>query len=390
MLRRLSLASMFLVVAGSAGALSVQIKQPGTHDPVYGAVTVVAEADHPLAKLVFLVDGRQAGVRTSAPWELKVDVGDDNAEHRFEVIADGADGGSARATITTPRLQVDEEISVQLRQLYLTAFERGRRAADLTRGEFAIADEGRPQKIVTFERGDIPFTAVLMVDTSGSMQEGKLANALAGVRAFAAGMQSLDEAALLAFSDGLVHLSRFVGPSGLSPGETSSIEAGGGTSINDYLYLAIKLLEQRNGRRTVVLLSDGVDTVSALDMAEVRERLRHSQILLYWIRLSTEGGKPATSAAPLAFASAWRTSEGHRRELGELEKAIEDSGGRVIDVSLTADVEPAFREVVDELREQYVIGYYPTSIRRDGTWHRIDVKVARPGVSVRPCGYLDY
>ena len=389
MLRRLAVVVAFLAGAAAADALSVRIKQPGAHDVAYGAVTIVVEADEPLVRAVFLVDGREAGARTAPPWELKVDVGDSNAEHRFDVIAEGAAGGSARAAVTTARLQVDEEVSVQLRQLYLTARERGRRAIDLAREEFTVTDEGRPQRIITFERGDIPFTAVLMVDTSGSMQEGKLANALAGARAFAAGMQSLDEAALLAFSDGLVHLSRFAGPAELAAEDVRSIEAGGRTSINDYLYLAIKLLERRNGRRTVVLLSDGVDTESALEMAEVRDRIRHSQILLYWIRISTEGGKPATSSTPLWFTSAWRTTEGHRKELGELEKAVEDSGGRVIDVSLAADVEPAFREVVTELRGQYVIGYYPTSLRRDGAWHRVEVKVARPGVSVRPCGYLD-
>ncbi len=390
MLRRLALAWAFLAGAVAAEALNVRITQPGGHDVVYGAVTIVVEADQPLARVVFLVDGHEAGVRTSAPWELQVDVGDSNVEHRFDVVAEDAGGGRARAGVGTARLHVDEEISVQLRQLYLTAYEHGRRAIDLGREEFTVSDEGRPQRIITFERGDIPFAAILMVDASGSMREDKLANALAGARAFAASMQSLDEAALMVFSNSLLHLSRFTGAAELSTEDVRSIEAGGTTSINDYLYLAIKLLERRNGRRTVVLLSDGVDTESALGMAEVRDRLRQSQILLYWIRISTVGGKPVTSASPLTFASAWRTTEGHRKELGELEKAVDDSGGRVIDVSLAADVEPAFREVVDELREQYVVGYYPTSLRRDGSWHRVEVKVARPGASVRPCGYLDY
>lgn len=149
------------------------------------------------------------------------------------------------------------------------------------------------------------------------------------------------------------------------------------------------MLEERGWRGTVVVLSDGVDIGNALHMVEVRDRLRRTQVLLFWSRLSTEGGKPAMSLAPLGFASAWRTTDAHRAALRELEKAFADSGGRVIDVSLAADNEPAFREVVAELREQYVIGYCPTGIHRDGRWHRVKVRVTWPGVTVRPCGYLD-
>ena len=89
--------------------------------------------------------------------------------HKFRVIAHGPGAATAAAAVTTPAITVDAQFSVELQQLYATARLDGRRVLDLTRDDFEVLDEGRRQELVTFARGDIPFTAVVLVDASLSM-----------------------------------------------------------------------------------------------------------------------------------------------------------------------------------------------------------------------------
>jgi len=380
----LLLAALCPRAALATPAFEVGLIEPLAGQPAFGTIDVAAEVRGGEAvRVEFYLDGRLVGALERPPWRLAVDVGDENAARRFRVVAFGPAGERDEADLVLPPIRVDEEIELPLQQLYVTATRDGVPALDLAEGDFHLSDDGREQELVTFERGDVPLTAVLLVDSSLSMRGAPLEAALAGARAFAAGMAPLDEAMLLGVSDRVLFRTPFTGdPAALVSG-VSGAAARGGSAIHDHLFLALLELDRRQGRKVVVLLSDGVDVDSLLSARELEPVVGRSQALLYWIRLrATERGA--------RHRSAWRDFDEHAAELAGLERLVDRSGGRVVDLPRIGQAEAAFREVLDELRRQYVLGYYPRAARHDGSWRRIRLEVTQPGVALRAReGYYD-
>jgi len=387
---RLSAVGFLLALAALAGGAAaaplfeVGLVEPLAGQPAFGTITLAAETyGGEAARVEFWYDGKLVGALEHPPWRLTVDVGQENAARRFKVVAIAADGARDEAELVLPAIRVDEEIELPLQQLYVTATRGGAPALDLDRGQFRVTDDGREQTLVTFERGDVPLTAALVVDSSTSMRGAPLAAALAGARAFAAGMAPLDEAMLLAVSDRVLRRTAFTAdPQALVAG-ISGASARGGSAIFDHLYLAFLELERRQGRRVVVLLSDGVDVDSLLSARELETVVGRSQALLYWIRLRS-------AAKGARHRSTWRDFDEHAAELEGLAGLVERSGGRIVDLPRVEQAPAAFEEVLAELRNQYVLGYYPSAARHDGSWRKIRIDVAQGGVSLRAReGYFD-
>ncbi len=367
--------------------IEVMILKPSTLEAVFGEVEVEAEvhADRKILRVELFLDGKSAGAATRPPYRFRVDVGQDNVEHRFQVVATGELGTKGTSTIVTPRIRSDEEVNVELQQLYATATSGGQRVLNLTEESFRVLDNGKQQSLVTFARGDLPLTAVLLLDSSVSMRGGRLESGLKGAEAFVAHMRPLDEAMLMLFSDQLLHATAFTQKTDTLLEPLAGLEANGNTALNDHLYLAMKLLDARQGRRVVVLFTDGADLHSVLSMQEVLWKAQRSQALIYWLRLDEKGGHQEAN-----FATAWRDAPSNQEELETLEKTVVLSGGRIANLTSVDEVEPAFREILRELREQYVLGYYPSVIKNDGSWHEVKVRVERSGVKIRTRdGYVD-
>lgn len=382
-----------LSVALGAGAEQVQvtIQEPVEGQPSLGSVEVRVTAFSPagIERILLLVDGRPAAELTEPPWRATVDIGTLNRDHEIRAVAVDGFGSRGEASVRTAAVPLSGQFGVSLQQMYVTVTRDQERVLDITASEFSIEDEGTSQQLVTFARGDIPFTAVLLVDTSSSMVGERLAAAKSGVRSFVVRAGELDQVSLLAFADRILERSEFTGDPADLEDALSRLTAGAGTAINDHLWLAVKLLEQRQGRRVAVLLSDGIDSHSVLDMAQVLAQVRRSQTLLYWIWLGQSGAEFDGDDLRPIF-STWRRPDEYRRQLELLRTAVADSGGRIIPVGDPAEIEPVLVDILAELREQYVLGYYPSSERDDGAWHPVQVRVQRRGHDVRTArGYVD-
>ncbi len=385
----LVIAALVALFVSPAGAeLSVRIESPA-QEPTFGEVEFRASVDalslaagDSIARMVFFVDQREVGKRSAPPWVVVTDVGQENRERVFEVKVTSAGGDEGSASWTTPAIQVDMEITLELQQLYVTVLAGGQRVRGLAREDFRVLDRGVEEELVTFEGGDAPLAAALLVDTSASMAGAPLEAALAGSRTFIAGMNELDRVTAYVFSDRLRKLTPWSGDPDELVFATEGLGARGNTAIWDELYRAIGDLDAQQGRRVAVLLSDGADLHSALGMEEILWRLRRSATVLYWLRL--EGGSEG------GFRTAWRNEASNRREFELLRQAVELSGGRVLDIESVEEVEPAFLELLSELRDQYVLGYYPSSRQHDGRWRSVTVRVhGRGSVARSRAGYID-
>jgi VWFA-related protein len=330
-------------------SIRVFLDQPDRTRPAFGSVEMLATvgSDEPIARVVLYVDGIVAAELTEPPYAATVEVGAENRRHRFEAVAYAASGATARAFFTTPAIRVDEEVTISLQQLYVTVTRDERRVTDLTREQFTVTDQRRRQELITFARGDIPFTAAVLLDSSTSMAGGKLRAALAGAKAFFERMSPLDESRLVVFSDRILHSTPFTSyPEVLAAG-LGRVRAAGGTALADHLYLALKQLRQRQGRRVVILLSDGVDSHSVVSMADALAQARRSQALIYWLRLPYGSGRESASGLP-RLASAWRDSSDYDREFALLSQTVLESGGRITtlgDMSERGDPAGAARAV---------------------------------------------
>lgn len=374
-----------------ASDVRVAILDPGPFDPVSGRITVElqVEAPDPVQRIDLHVDGRRVAVLTDGPpWRVEVDLGPENEEHFFRAVAHTASGASGEMSVQTPAIEVDEVLDLPLQQLYVTVTRRGERVTGLDRGDFRVLDDGQVQELVTFEGGDAPLTAVLLVDSSESMKGERLQAAIRGAEAFTAGMKELDEAMTLLFSDRLLRASPFTHEPAELRSSLAGARAGGGTALADHLYAAFKILDGRQGRRVVVVLSDGFDVYSALEMEDALWKAQRSQAIVYWIQLQD---RSVPGAEPGLFTSAWRSAEENKAEYDALRRLVLDSGGRIEAIEGIDEVEGAFESILAELREQYVLGYYPTDLRHDGSWRRVQVRVDGFGRRARVReGYVDF
>lgn len=389
----------FLFLIGSLVVLSTgvveaavqpRIQSPTSNQPVFGEVevSVAMSADEPVTRVEIFVNGVRRAVLTQAPFKTVIDVGEDNSSREFKVVAYGASGTTGTHSVATEAVRIDDQIEVRLQQLFVTVTRSGsedsRRILDLEQGDFRIFDNGQAQEIVTFGKGEVPITAVLLLDTSESMQGERLEAARRGASVFLSGMRPDDEASLLMFSDRLLRATPFSQDRNELEQALAETEAVGGTSVNDFLYMSLKLLDSRIGRRAIILLSDGFDVHSVLPIDEVLWKARTSQSLIYWIQLDDDGKEKS-------FNSAWRDHKANDHEYQTLKKTVEESGGRILGIQRIGELEHAFASIMKEMREQYVLGYYPTAFKKDGKWHKISVDVKRPGVKVRVReGYVDY
>ena len=383
--------------AGSAaaeGKIWVTIVEPTRDSFVIGQVAIVAEvvAAEKVAEVEFFVDGKAVGLVTLPPFRLEVDLGDENTDHRFTVVARDVVGGYSTDSVTTEAVPIAHDYEVELQQLYVTVTKDASRVLDLNEDDFEVQDNDEVQEITTFASGDLPFTAALLIDASASMAGERLERATAGAAAFVRGMQALDYAKVLVYSHQLLNTTPFTNSRDLLTTALSGAEASGGTSLHDHLYMALKLLQGRQGRRVLVLLSDGVDSHSVLTMEQVYQQAMRSPVVIYWIRLTRQAGGGAAPDDPgVQMWSAWRDSTEFRDQFSLLQKTVGDSGGRIIEVNEIHEVDQVFVQVLQELREQYVLGYYPSNRKDDGTWHRVRVRVNRRGVEVRThSGYIDF
>ncbi|MDX1630741.1 MAG: VWA domain-containing protein [Thermoanaerobaculia bacterium] len=368
--------TVLVVRATPPPRLEIEITEPRMGQPVAGAVDLAAsvQGTEPVDAVEFRVNGKRVGVDDSPPFRIHTRLVGEVEAWEIEATARSPGGATASASIAVPNLVVREEVQVALREIAVTATHRSGDTPDLERENFLVYENGERMEIVSFDRGDAPVTLVVLVDASESMRGGLLETAIATVDRFLGHLGPRDESMVVAFGD----TTRAVTPFGTDPEELLApllpLEPGGGTALNDHLYLALRSLDGRSGRPVVVLLSDGVEILSALDVEHLKWKVRRSEALVYWLRLGGESEAPS-------FTSAWRTLPDNRRQYEGLLRLVEQSGGRLLEVEEPGQLMPALDRLWRELEEQFLLGYYPPT--GASGWRDVSVEIDVPGVRLQ-------
>ena len=267
-----------------------------------------------------------------------------------------SDSASASQTPETT-LKVD----VKLVNVFVTVTdEHGAPVAGLKKENFALLEDGKPQTISVFDKESaLPLSIVLDIDTSLSTRK-DLPLELSSARRFAhAILRPVDALSLYGFSEVVSEVVPFTSDLKTIDRGIDRVRMGSATALYDALYLGAEALESRKGRKVLVVITDGGDTVSRVDYKEAVRSAQEAEAIVYSIIV-----------VPIE-ASAGRDTGGEHA----LIQISEDTGGKYFYAESVPQLDDAFRKISDELRTQYLLAYYPSQRFSDSSFRRIKVKV---------------
>lgn len=240
----------------------------------------------------------------------------------------------------------------------------GKPVTGLQKNRFAIFEDGVEQKIEYFSAQETPFAAVILLDTSGSMED-RVSMARSAAIKFLEGLRGSDMAAVYRFDSKVSIVQEFSELRDLDE-RAFDLKSGGMTVLNDAIVTASQELAKRNEkRRAIIVLSDGEDTQSRKSAEYALRAALDADAVIYTVDMSdANGGKRV-------------------QNIGTLKNFAEKTGGRFIKTPGGAALREAFGQIVAELGTQYTLAYEPSNTAKDGKWRAIELRVSRSGLQIR-------
>jgi len=271
---------------------------------------------------------------------------------------EGATGSAARRA---PDFRINSDLVLIP---VLVTDKQDRLITGLEKEKFKIFDDKIEQVITHFASEDVPVSIAVVLDASGSMNR-RMSTARAAIAAFLQTANAADEFSLIDFNNTARLRSGFP----TNPGEILDlalfIKPTGQTALLDAIYLALnEMRHARNQRKAILVISDGGDNHSRYSMKEVKAFVREADAQIYSIGIVD------------AFMSTMFVEEMRGPDL--LAEIATQSGGRYFEVEASNELADVASKVGTALRNQYVLGFAPSPERRDGKYHRLQVKIERP------------
>jgi VWFA-related protein len=340
---------------------SIHITSPLGRTGVVTKVRIVARVQIPsgqvLSDLNFYVDGALVGAAEAAPY-ASVDWVDENPFERREIVVQAADaaGHTIRDSVVLPPFEVADKTEVTSILLETGVYDKtGRFMSQLEASTFKVRENGLEQTVDQVARETLPTTLLLLVDNSQSMARRMDFVRLATDRLTGA-LRPRDQVIVAPFN---AHIGSITGPTNDSETISQAIagmRAGGGTAFLDGLKESSQLLDGLEGRRAIVLITDGYDENSSTKMDEVLKSLQASQVIVYAVGI---GGVAGISLKGEAM----------------LRRIADDTGGRAFFPPREPDLVAVANSVATDAHSRYLITYTPKNQKRDGSWRQISVEV---------------
>jgi len=255
----------------------------------------------------------------------------------------------------------------QVVSLFATVADAQRRlVSGLTQEEFEVLDNEKPQPIVFFQNDIQPITVVVMLDTSGSMTL-TLDLLRQAAEQFIIRLLPADKGRVGAFNDKIQFSSRFSSDRDQLVTDVKNLDYGNGTRLWDAIGASLDELKAIEGRRVVLVFTDGDDTSSRIGLGAVVERARAEEVMIYAIGLESNyfNGQSMVRTKPD----------------GGLRKIADETGGGYFELKKSSELASTFTKVAQELHSQYVIGFTPTQL--DNRVHKLMLKMKQPGMTAR-------
>lgn len=277
------------------------------------------------------------------------------------------------------------KVNVKLVSVFATVTdENGAPIVNLKKDDFALMEDGVAQKIAVFDQqSDAPLSIVLAIDASGSVRQDMKLELQSARKFVAATLHGKDVLSLYQFTETVQELVRFTSDMKRIDRGITNVHVGAATALYDAVYLGSNALAKREGRKVLVLITDGGDTMSAVKYPEAVRAAQEADTLVYSIII-----------VPIASNAGRNTGGEHA-----LIQLSHDTGGKHYFANSPKTLDEAFQQISRELRTQYLLGYYPSQRLADSDFRRITVSVkgtpaeagpsadgAEP-ISTNPAGY---
>ncbi len=243
---------------------------------------------------------------------------------------------------------------------------QGRLVPSLDQDQFTILDNGKPQEITFFQNETQPFTVIVMLDYSASMT-GSLDLLRAASEQFLLRMLPKDKGQVGAFSDRIEFSGQFTSDRDDLISALKDLQYGNPTRLWDAVDQSIDMLKPVDGRRIVLVFTDGDDTYSKTGFGTVLDHARQDEVMVYAIGLQSVyfNGQRMVRSQPDR----------------SLRKLAEETGGGYFELKKTDELAPTFTRVAQELHSLYTLGFAPPML--DGKEHKLDMKMRQSGMTAR-------
>lgn len=263
----------------------------------------------------------------------------------------------------------DEPIKVESSLVVVNATitdAKGKPVAGLKQNQFQIFEDGKEQKIEFFAAEKTPFAAVILLDSSGSMEQ-RVSLARSAAIQFLDRLRMDDVTAIYNFDSKISLVQDFSNSRDIYEG-VFDIKANGMTVLNDAIFKAAEELGKRpEKRRAIIVLSDGADTKSGRSADKALKAALAANATIYTVDMSAidSNGKD------------------RMQNQGVLKNFAEKSGGKFVATPGGVAMREAFKQIVEELGIQYTLGYQPTNTAKDGKWRTIELKSSKTDLTIR-------
>jgi Ca-activated chloride channel family protein len=245
----------------------------------------------------------------------------------------------------------------------------GAPVANLTKDDFRVLEDGHPQTISVFDKeSELPLSIVLEIDTSESTRRELKLEVLSAKKFVHSIMRPVDSLAIFQITENVDQLTRFTSDVKYIERGIDRLSTGSGTSLYDAIYLGADSLIERQGRKVLVLITDGGDTTSHTDYANALRRAQQAEAIVYSIIV-----------VPVE-ADAGRNLAGEHA----LIQISRDTGGKYYYASGLNELDEAFHQISEELRTQYLLAYYPNRRVSDSPFRRITIEVTKADAEGKP------
>jgi Ca-activated chloride channel family protein len=272
----------------------------------------------------------------------------------------------ALCSAVTVRLLAQEDkplrLDVKLVSIFVNVTDKtGAIVGSLTQEDFKVFEDGRPQKISVFERqSEMPLNLTLAIDTSSSTFKDRGIEQQAAKKFVHALIRPQDKMSVVQFNTFPDLLTDFTNNVALIDHGLDHMHGAGGTALYDAIYASSRALGRKEGRKVLVLVSDGGDTVKGSTYEDALEQALRNEVMIYSI-----------IDVPIA-ASAGRDLGGEHAMI----TLAEQTGGKSF-YAYEGGLDKAFQRVSDDLRTQYMIGYYPRNQEPGREFHKIEITIPR-------------
>jgi len=269
----------------------------------------------------------------------------------------------------------------------------GKSVSGLTSEDFLVYDNGERQDIDLIEAKDVPLSAILLFDTSESVQGPKLEQLRKAASAFLDDLDALDQAALLTFNVIMELGSPPTKDLESVRADVARIEPQGGTALKDALFGALKITEGLD-RPIILLFTDGKDILSWLTEDEILETVRESNAVIYAVSTLRQSNVDAARALDAMSSTGPARAKTGVATISEeaqfLNSITAISGGSFLPVDSPSRLQKNFMSILKEMKTRYLLTYYPQGEREEG-WHdvRIQLKNRRAEIRARQGYYYN-